>query len=205
MRVVRLRAPGGPEQLAIEEVDQPRPGPLEARPRARGGDHPRRAGMAGRPPARRRRAHADPRCRGRRRRVRCAARPRARRARDRDRIGGEPGIGPQARRTPGHRRSDALRGRGRTRRRRVRHRRRRAIAPVPHGAARRRATGIGGGGAARSRRVLHRRAESTSSGRSRGWQMSASCSPRPSRSSRSRRRARRSRAAWSRTGGTGLY
>lgn len=30
MRVVRLRAPGGPEQLAIEEADQPRPGPAEA-------------------------------------------------------------------------------------------------------------------------------------------------------------------------------
>jgi NADPH:quinone reductase-like Zn-dependent oxidoreductase len=30
MRVVRLRAPGGPEQLAVEEVDRPRPGPGEA-------------------------------------------------------------------------------------------------------------------------------------------------------------------------------
>ena len=30
MRVVRLRAPGGPEQLALEEVDRPRPGPGEA-------------------------------------------------------------------------------------------------------------------------------------------------------------------------------
>jgi NADPH:quinone reductase-like Zn-dependent oxidoreductase len=30
MRVVRLRAPGGPEQLAIEEADPPRPGPGEA-------------------------------------------------------------------------------------------------------------------------------------------------------------------------------
>jgi NADPH:quinone reductase-like Zn-dependent oxidoreductase len=30
MRVVRLRAPGGPEQLAIEEADRPRPGPAEA-------------------------------------------------------------------------------------------------------------------------------------------------------------------------------
>ena len=30
MRVVRLRAPGGPEQLAIEEADRPRPGPGEA-------------------------------------------------------------------------------------------------------------------------------------------------------------------------------
>ena len=30
MRVVRLRAPGGPEQLAVEEADRPRPGPLEA-------------------------------------------------------------------------------------------------------------------------------------------------------------------------------
>jgi NADPH:quinone reductase-like Zn-dependent oxidoreductase len=27
MRVVRLRAPGGPEQLAVEEADRPRPGP----------------------------------------------------------------------------------------------------------------------------------------------------------------------------------
>ena len=54
-------------------------------------------------PARRGRARADPRCRGRRRRVRRAARPRGRRARDRDRIGGEPGIGPRARRTRGRR------------------------------------------------------------------------------------------------------
>jgi NADPH:quinone reductase-like Zn-dependent oxidoreductase len=30
MRVVRLRAPGGPEQLAVEHADRPRPGPLEA-------------------------------------------------------------------------------------------------------------------------------------------------------------------------------
>ena len=30
MRVVRLGAPGGPEQLAIEEVEQPRPGPAQA-------------------------------------------------------------------------------------------------------------------------------------------------------------------------------
>jgi NADPH:quinone reductase-like Zn-dependent oxidoreductase len=30
MQVVRLRAPGGPEQLAIEEADRPRPGPAEA-------------------------------------------------------------------------------------------------------------------------------------------------------------------------------
>ena len=30
MRVVRLLAPGGPEQLAIEEADRPRPGPAEA-------------------------------------------------------------------------------------------------------------------------------------------------------------------------------
>jgi NADPH:quinone reductase-like Zn-dependent oxidoreductase len=30
MRVVRLRAPGGPEQLAVEEADRPRPGPGEA-------------------------------------------------------------------------------------------------------------------------------------------------------------------------------
>jgi NADPH:quinone reductase-like Zn-dependent oxidoreductase len=30
MRVVRLRAPGGPEQLAIEEADRPQPGPGEA-------------------------------------------------------------------------------------------------------------------------------------------------------------------------------
>jgi NADPH:quinone reductase-like Zn-dependent oxidoreductase len=30
MRVVRLRAPGGPEQLVIEEADRPRPGPVEA-------------------------------------------------------------------------------------------------------------------------------------------------------------------------------
>jgi NADPH:quinone reductase-like Zn-dependent oxidoreductase len=30
MRVVRLRAPGGPEQLAIEEAERPRPGPGEA-------------------------------------------------------------------------------------------------------------------------------------------------------------------------------
>jgi NADPH:quinone reductase-like Zn-dependent oxidoreductase len=29
MRVVRLRAPGGPEQLAVEEADRPRPGPGE--------------------------------------------------------------------------------------------------------------------------------------------------------------------------------
>ena len=29
MRVVRLRAPGGPEQLAVEEADRPRPGPAE--------------------------------------------------------------------------------------------------------------------------------------------------------------------------------
>jgi NADPH:quinone reductase-like Zn-dependent oxidoreductase len=30
MRVVRLRAPGGPEQLAVEEADRPQPGPGEA-------------------------------------------------------------------------------------------------------------------------------------------------------------------------------
>jgi NADPH:quinone reductase-like Zn-dependent oxidoreductase len=30
MRAVRLRAPGGPEQLAVEEADRPRPGPGEA-------------------------------------------------------------------------------------------------------------------------------------------------------------------------------
>jgi NADPH:quinone reductase-like Zn-dependent oxidoreductase len=30
MRVVRLRAPGGPEQLSVEEADTPRPGPGEA-------------------------------------------------------------------------------------------------------------------------------------------------------------------------------
>jgi NADPH:quinone reductase-like Zn-dependent oxidoreductase len=30
MRVVRLRAAGGPEQLAVEEVERPRPGPGEA-------------------------------------------------------------------------------------------------------------------------------------------------------------------------------
>ncbi len=30
MRVVRLRAPGGPEQLAVEEAERPRPGPGEA-------------------------------------------------------------------------------------------------------------------------------------------------------------------------------
>src|ERR671911_170945 len=30
MRVVRLRAPGGPEQLALEEADRPRPAPGEA-------------------------------------------------------------------------------------------------------------------------------------------------------------------------------
>src|SRR5919197_5655255 len=30
MRVVRLRAPGGPEQLALQEADRPRPGPEEA-------------------------------------------------------------------------------------------------------------------------------------------------------------------------------
>jgi NADPH:quinone reductase-like Zn-dependent oxidoreductase len=30
MRVVRLRAPGGPEQLALEEAERPRPGPGEA-------------------------------------------------------------------------------------------------------------------------------------------------------------------------------
>src|SRR3954467_12811172 len=29
MRVVRLRAPGGPEQLAVEEAGRPRPGPGE--------------------------------------------------------------------------------------------------------------------------------------------------------------------------------
>ena len=30
MRVVRLRAPGGPEQLAVGEADRPQPGPGEA-------------------------------------------------------------------------------------------------------------------------------------------------------------------------------
>jgi NADPH:quinone reductase-like Zn-dependent oxidoreductase len=30
MRVVRLRAPGGPEQLALEEADRPQPGPGQA-------------------------------------------------------------------------------------------------------------------------------------------------------------------------------
>src|SRR3954471_20900411 len=30
MRVVRLHAAGGPEQLAVEEADRPRPGPAEA-------------------------------------------------------------------------------------------------------------------------------------------------------------------------------
>src|SRR3954470_6210141 len=30
MRVVRLRAPGGPENLAVEDADRPRPGPAEA-------------------------------------------------------------------------------------------------------------------------------------------------------------------------------
>src|SRR5689334_11508447 len=30
MRVVRLRAPGGPEQLVVEEADRPQPGPGEA-------------------------------------------------------------------------------------------------------------------------------------------------------------------------------
>jgi NADPH:quinone reductase-like Zn-dependent oxidoreductase len=30
MRVVRLRAPGGPDQLALEEADRPRPGPGDA-------------------------------------------------------------------------------------------------------------------------------------------------------------------------------
>src|SRR3954469_9992984 len=30
MRVIRLRAPGGPEQLAVEEADRPRPGPGDA-------------------------------------------------------------------------------------------------------------------------------------------------------------------------------
>ena len=30
MRVVRLRAPGGPEQLAVEDADRPRPGPADA-------------------------------------------------------------------------------------------------------------------------------------------------------------------------------
>src|SRR3954469_25014921 len=30
MRVVRLRAPGGPEQLAVEEAERPRPGPGDA-------------------------------------------------------------------------------------------------------------------------------------------------------------------------------
>ena len=30
MRVVRLRAPGGPEQLAVEEGERPRPGPGQA-------------------------------------------------------------------------------------------------------------------------------------------------------------------------------
>ena len=190
MRAVRLRAPGGPEQLAVEEADRPRPGPgealvrvhaaaitrdelqwpvdrlpaipsyelsgvveeagpgvtgvaagdevfaltpfdrdgvaadytalpaelLVARPRTLGHaesaaiplpaltawqglfDHGRLA---------RRRARADPRCRGRRRRVCRAARTRARRARDRDRIGGEPGTGKRARRARGRRCVDA--------------------------------------------------------------------------------------------------
>jgi NADPH:quinone reductase-like Zn-dependent oxidoreductase len=35
MRAVRLRAPGGPEQLAIEEVEQPRPGAAQALVRVR--------------------------------------------------------------------------------------------------------------------------------------------------------------------------
>ena len=35
MRVVRLRAPGGPEQLAVEEAERPRPGPAEALVRVR--------------------------------------------------------------------------------------------------------------------------------------------------------------------------
>ena len=35
MRVVRLRAPGGPEQLAVEEASRPRPGPGEALVRVR--------------------------------------------------------------------------------------------------------------------------------------------------------------------------
>ena len=35
MRVVRLRAAGGPEQLAVEEADRPRPGPMEALVRVR--------------------------------------------------------------------------------------------------------------------------------------------------------------------------
>src|SRR3954453_4114496 len=30
MRVVRLRAPGGPEPIVVEEADRPRPGPGEA-------------------------------------------------------------------------------------------------------------------------------------------------------------------------------
>ena len=30
MRVVRLRAPGGPDQLAVEDADRPRPGPADA-------------------------------------------------------------------------------------------------------------------------------------------------------------------------------
>ena len=35
MRVVRLRSPGGPEQLAVEEIERPRPGPAEALVRVR--------------------------------------------------------------------------------------------------------------------------------------------------------------------------
>ena len=30
MRVVRLSAPGGPEQIALDEADRPQPGPGEA-------------------------------------------------------------------------------------------------------------------------------------------------------------------------------
>ena len=149
----------------------------------------------------RRRARADPRCRGRGRRLRGAARPRARRARDRDRIGGETRIwsASSAHTRPSTRRR-ALRGRGGARRRRVRHRRRRAVAPVPRGAA------AGGrlvsvaeeppdGGVyfivEPNRDQLGSLARLVDAGELR---------PPPSRSSRSRRRARRSRAAWSRAG-----
>ena len=52
MRVVRLRAPGGPGQLAVEEADRPRPGPGEIRVRVHACGVPRadgceRRGMRG--------------------------------------------------------------------------------------------------------------------------------------------------------------
>ena len=194
MRVVRLRAAGGPEQLVVEDADRRRPGPAEAlvrvhaaaitrgelewpvdrlpaipsyelsgvveevgpgvagvapgdevfaltpfdrdgvaagyaavpaellvpKPRALVACRERRdpaartqrlAGPVRPRPARRRRARADPRCRGQRRRVRGAARPRGRRARDRDRIGGEPGFRSSS---SAHTRSWTRRGASRT-------------------------------------------------------------------------------------------